>query len=108
MLACDTVFEEISFLDLFAGTGSISISAGHEHNEIEIHSIEYKHEAINLISRNIKKFHLHNITLHEGRALEIIKSLPVPSHVFIGGSGGELSEILEYIIQCILACYASS
>ena len=84
-------------LDIGAGTGSISISAGHEHNDMEIHAIEYKHEAINLISRNIKKFHLHNITLHEGRALEIIKNIPVPSHVFIGGSGGELAFILEYI-----------
>ncbi|MBQ6772956.1 MAG: precorrin-6y C5,15-methyltransferase (decarboxylating) subunit CbiE [Synergistaceae bacterium] len=96
--------------DIGAGTGSISISAGHEHNDIEIHSIEYKHEAVNLISRNIKKFHLHNITLHEGRAIGFIKSLPIPSHVFIGGSGGELAFILEYLasldesIRLVLEC----
>ena len=96
--------------DIGAGTGSISISAAHELNNIQVHSIEYKHEAINLIASNIKKFHLHNIILHEGRALEIIKSLPVPSHVFIGGSGGELALILEYLagldksIRLVLEC----
>ncbi len=83
--------------DIGAGTGSISISAAHEHNDIEVHAVERKHEAVNLISRNIQKFRLHNITLHEGRALDSIKNLPVPSHVFIGGSGGELSGILEHI-----------
>ena len=96
--------------DIGAGTGSISISAAHEHNDIEVHAIECKHEAINLISRNIKNFHLHNIILHEGRALDSVKNLPAPSHVFIGGSGGELSGILEHIaslnksIRLVIEC----
>ena len=48
--------------------------------------------------------------MHEGRALDSVKNLPAPSHVFIGGSGGELSEILEHIaslnksIRLVIEC----
>ena len=51
-----------------------------------------------------------NIAIHEGRALEVIDSLPVPSHVFIGGSEGELAGILEHIarlgvhVRVVVAC----
>ncbi len=83
--------------DLGAGSGSISVSAAHEFPFSEIHAIEFKSDAVNLIYSNSKKFHVHNIEIHESRALNIIKSLNVPSHIFIGGHDGELTGILEYI-----------
>ena len=85
------------FWDIGAGSGSVSVSVANENPDIEIHSIEHKLEAINLISKNISKFHLHNINLHHSRAIEIMKSLPVPSDVFIGGSDGELKEIINFL-----------
>ena len=51
-----------------------------------------------------------NIAVHEGRALDVIESLPMPSHVFIGGSEGELAGILEHIarldtsVRVVVAC----
>ena len=51
-----------------------------------------------------------NIAIHEGRALDVIESLPMPSHVFIGGSEGELAGILEHIarldvfVRVVAAC----
>ena len=85
------------FWDIGAGSGSVSVSIANQNPEIEIHSIEQKIEAVNLISQNISKFHLHNINLHHSRAVEIMKSLPVPTDVFIGGSNGELKEILDFL-----------
>ena len=94
--------------DIGAGSGSVCVSSGHQFPDSEIHAVESNHNAANLISRNISKFHLHNIKLHESKASEIIKTLPIPSHVFIGGSGGELTEILEYIsnfnVRVVAAC----
>ena len=98
--------------DIGAGSGSISVTAALENLELEVHAVEYKPEALNLISSNAKKFHLHNIKIHAGRALSIIKNLPAPSHIFIGGSGGELPEILSVIknfkpekfIRLVIAC----
>ena len=96
--------------DIGAGSGSISVSAAYENLSMEIHAVEKNPEAANLISRNAAKFHLHNINIHEGKAGEIIKNLPVPSHVFIGGSGGELKNIFDFItklenkIKIVIAC----
>lgn len=96
--------------DIGAGSGSISISAGHENIYAEIHAIEYKHEAAELISRNALRFHTHNIIIHEARALDILHALPVPTHIFIGGTEGELPGIFEYIsrmkdpVHVMIAC----
>ena len=96
--------------DIGAGSGSISISAGHMNIHAEIHAIEYKHEAAELISRNASRFHTHNIIIHEARALDAIDSLPKPTHIFIGGTEGELAGILEYIsrmkepVRVMIAC----
>ena len=76
----------------------------------EIHAVERKAEAVSLIARNAENFHLHNIDIHEGRALEVIGSLPEPSHVFIGGSDGELAQIIEHVrlihhgVRVVVAC----
>ena len=86
--------------DIGAGTGSISVSAGLMFPESEIHAIECKPEAVRVIAENARKFHLHNIELHEGRALDIMGDLPEPSHVFIGGSDGELPGILAKVSCC--------
>lgn len=96
--------------DIGAGSGSISISAGHENIYAEIHAVEYKHEAADLISRNASQFHTHNIIIHEAKALDVLHALPTPTHIFIGGTEGELSGILEYIsrmkspVYVMIAC----
>ena len=96
--------------DIGAGTGSISVSAGLQFPNSEIHAVEYKSEAVRVIAQNAAKFHLHNIDIHAGRALQVIGSLPEPTHVFIGGSEGELAGILAHIaglganVRVVVAC----
>ena len=94
--------------DIGAGTGSISVCAGLEFPQCAIHAVEYKPEAASLIAQNAAKFHLHSITVHQARALEVIGSLPEPSHVFIGGSEGELAGILRHVLhmpaRVVVAC----
>ncbi len=94
--------------DIGAGTGSISVCAGLEEPESEIHAVERKSEAVRVIARNAANFHLHNIDIHEGRALDVMWSLPEPSHVFIGGHDGELAGILSRLhwksARVVIAC----
>lgn len=98
------------FWDIGAGSGSVSISTAHENLSMEVHAVEKNQKACDLIKRNAAKFHLHNIQVHQGMAGEIIKSLPVPTHVFIGGSGGELKNIFQTItkikspLRVVIAC----
>ena len=95
--------------DIGAGTGSISVCAGLEFPDSEIHAVECKPEAAKVIAQNAKRFHLHNIAIHEAKALDVIETLPKPTHIFIGGSGGELAGILEHIselgsVRVVIAC----
>ena len=96
--------------DIGAGSGSISISAGNIFPSAEIHAVDFSPESARLISRNAEKFHLHNITVHNSRALDVVDALPAPSHIFIGGSGGELAGLFAHIsamnhpVRVVAAC----
>jgi precorrin-6Y C5,15-methyltransferase (decarboxylating) len=45
----------------------------------------------------LKKFVAHNVKLIEGSAPEALEELPDPDRVFIGGSGGQLEEIIDSV-----------
>jgi precorrin-6Y C5,15-methyltransferase (decarboxylating) len=49
---------------------------------------------VELIEHNRQRFHLTNLFVTEGSAPEVLEHLPVPTRVFIGGSGGKLKEIV--------------
>ena len=83
--------------DVGAGTGSVAVAAALDCPDAEVHAIECAPAALDLIERNRAKFRLHNLTIHAGRALSLMEELPVPTHVFIGGSGGELGDILSWL-----------
>ena len=91
------ICENSIFWDIGAGTGSICVSVALENPDCEIHAVDFKAESARIIRENIRKFHVHNIELHNSRASEILRELPIPTHVFIGGNGGELCEILEFV-----------
>ena len=81
------------FLDIGAGTGSISIEAAFKYRDLEVLSIERKDEAIELINKNIEKFNLNNIQVVQGYApIETNKKF---DSIFIGGSGGNLEDIIK-------------
>ena len=60
-----------------------------------VHSVEKSPEAAELIDRNRRKFGCDNIVIQTGRAAELVVDLPCPDCVFIGGSGGELKDIIQ-------------
>lgn len=83
--------------DLGAGTGSISIECARQCAFGEIYAVEYQKDAIEVIEKNKEKFDCMNLHIIEGKALQVIAQLPTPDCVFIGGTKGELKEILEEI-----------
>ena len=90
--------------DVGAGTGSVSIEAALTCPEGKVWSVECGKEAVELLTQNREKFCLENMEIVEGRAPEALAALPAPTHVFIGGSGGEIAGILE----CALAANPSA
>ena len=65
----------------------------------QVFAIEKKPEAAALTRRNAQRFHLDNLSVIEGSAPGALADLPAPTHAFIGGSSGNMKEIME----CLLA-----
>ena len=80
--------------DVGAGTGSISMEAALLDPTIDVYAVERKDEAVELLLENKKKFGLGNVTVVKGLAPDALRGLPKPDAVFVGGSGGNLEEIL--------------
>lgn len=85
--------------DIGAGTGSLSIEAALQVPGGFVYAVERSPEGIDLLESNKKAFGLDNLKIIEGLAPEILGSLPDPERVFVGGSGGHLAGILEYVYQ---------
>ncbi|MGN0099267.1 MAG: precorrin-6A reductase [Candidatus Methanomethylophilaceae archaeon] len=85
--------------DVGAGTGSVSVEMALAAFRGKVYAVEKEDDAANLIEINKKKFKTPNIEVIQGLAPEALDDLPAPTHAFIGGSSGNLKQI----IQCILA-----
>jgi len=83
--------------DIGAGTGSVSIECARQAPFGQVHSVEKSEEAVRLIRKNRDKFGTDNLMVYQGNALECLDRLPDPDRVFIGGSTGEMEEILDHI-----------
>lgn len=81
--------------DIGAGTGSISIEAARLTPDGSVFALERNPKAIDLIYRNAEKFGIDNLTVMETTAPEGMEHLPVADVIFIGGSGGDMTEILR-------------
>lgn len=85
--------------DVGAGTGSVSVEMAMQAVEGQVYAIEKKPEAVELLYKNKEKFAADNLTIIEGLAPEACVDLPVPTHAFIGGSSGNMKEILELLLS---------
>lgn len=85
--------------DIGAGTGSVSIEVALQCPFGKVYAIEKKEEAISLLQGNQEKFDAWNVAIMKGEAPHILEELPAPDKVFIGGSSGNMEEILSCILQ---------
>ncbi|MEL4898167.1 precorrin-6y C5,15-methyltransferase (decarboxylating) subunit CbiE [Crocosphaera sp. Alani8] len=81
--------------DIGAGTGSISIEIARLCPNSHIFAIEKTAIGINLINKNCQRFQTNNITSIQAEAPNKLSKLPNPNRIFIGGSGGNLIDILD-------------
>ena len=82
--------------DIGAGTGSVSVEAALIASEGQVYAIERDTDSLPLLEANVVNLGSDNIHIVNGEAPAALKSLPNPDSVFVGGTGGNLSEILEY------------
>ena len=84
--------------DVGAGSGSVAIEMALKATGGEVYAIERKDTAVELLRENTRRFGLENLTVVPGLAPEVCRELPAPTHVFIGGSAGNMRQILEEIL----------
>ena len=85
--------------DIGAGTGSVSIEMARHACQGLVCAIERKDAGLSLIEQNRLALGAGNVIPVSGYAPEALEGLPTPDAVFIGGSGGELPEILAVLKQ---------
>ena len=85
--------------DVGAGTGSVSIEMALMAREGRVYAVEKKPEAAALLEENKKVFGADNLTVIPGLAPEALEDLEPPTHAFIGGSSGNMKEILQLLLN---------
>lgn len=85
--------------DIGAGTGSVAVEIALSSPYNNVYAIEAEQDAYELICRNRLHFGAYNLTPIHGRAPEALTPLPPPDAVFIGGSKGEMGNILNAVLE---------
>ncbi len=83
--------------DIGAGTGSVSVELARHAEHGLVYAIEQKEEGLELIAQNRTALGAFNVIPVSGYAPKIFPELPIPDAAFIGGSSGELPEILTLL-----------
>lgn len=81
--------------DIGSGSGSLAIAASFTDTEGEIYAIEKDAELCKNIQSNMEMSGC-DIKIINGIAPEILHQLPDPDAIFIGGSSGQIREIMDY------------
>lgn len=85
--------------DIGAGTGSVAIEAAGILTRGQVYAVERNEAACDLISRNKARFQTDNLTIVHGEAPDCLSELPDPDYVFVGGTGGSFTALIETIRQ---------
>lgn len=85
--------------DIGAGTGSVSIEMARRAYDGCVYAIEQKEEGVSLIKQNRNKLGAYNVSVVHGKAPEVFLKLPRPDKAFIGGSGGNMKEIVDLLLE---------
>lgn len=83
--------------DIGAGSGAVSIEASFLIRKGRIYAIEKNDADVAIIKKNLRKFHVPNVEVVHTFAPDNLVELPDPTAVFIGGSGGRMEEILDFV-----------
>ena len=85
--------------DIGAGTGSVSIEIARLCPTSQVLAIEKTSMGSNLVIQNSQRFQVDNIISINGKAPDVLEDLPNCDRVFMGGSGGNIIDILHTCSQ---------
>lgn len=85
--------------DIGAGSGSVGLEAARLCARGHVYAIEKNVDDVAIVGRNRLAMGIGNHTLAHGKAPEGLDDWADPDAVFIGGSGGELAELIAQVLR---------
>jgi precorrin-6Y C5,15-methyltransferase (decarboxylating) len=85
--------------DIGAGSGAVGLEAARLCPLGFVHAIEKNPEDAAIARENRRRFGIHNYRMTQARAPQGMADWPDPDAVFIGGSGGELAELIRLALS---------
>lgn len=85
--------------DIGAGSGSVGLEAARLCHRGHVWAIEKNAHDIEIIRQNHDAFRVANYTLVHDKAPAGMEAWPDPDAVFIGGSGGELADLIRLVLS---------
>ncbi len=89
--------------DIGAGSGAVAIEAAQLAFPGMVYAIEQDVADYHLIVANAQTFGVRNLTAIHGTAPAIFNGLPTPDAIFVGGTGKEVSHLLEGAFHALRA-----
>jgi cobalt-precorrin-6B (C15)-methyltransferase len=90
--------EGLAAIDIGCGSGSITVEICLQTNSNNVYAIDFNEKAINLTKKNLSKFGVKALTML-ARAEDILPTLPKVDAIMIGGSWGNIYQILTLAID---------
>lgn len=88
--------------DIGAGSGSVSIEAAQLAEHGLVYAIEQDAADYHLILANCERLGVRNVRAVHGTAPAVFRDLPRPDAIFIGGTGKEVTRLLEAAWEALL------
>lgn len=83
--------------DVGAGSGAVSVEMAELVWRGRVFAVERDAECLTCLRENVTCWGAINVEIVKGQAPQALANLPAPTAVFIGGSGGQLINILERV-----------
>lgn len=90
--------EGFAAIDIGCGSGSITVELCLQTNSNNVYAIDFNEKAINLTKKNLCKFGVKALTML-ARAEDVLPTLPKVDAIMIGGSWGNICQILTLAID---------
>lgn len=85
--------------DIGSGTGGMTCTLALAASRGMVYAVETAEDALALTRRNVEKLGTRNVIVQAGSAPDVLEGLPQPDKAFIGGSRGNLSSIIDLLLE---------
>ncbi len=83
--------------DIGAGTGSVAVEAARIAHSGHVYAVDKDVESAGLLESNVARYGNGRVTIIIGAAPEVLRELPDPDAVFIGGGGIAMPQIMAEV-----------